>query len=359
MNTRALPGHQSPNEFRKAIRHLRSGVAPPAAARLITVGTDVVENELRKRENLWLGKKALPQMAFILGDWGFGKTHLQLLLADSFLTRGVPFLRDNVDGKSGSLAHLHRTVPRWMESLQLGSHTGLRAITEGELKDLNRIRNWCANRQSSFSKNLVWALNGLEWAWSLAAGHQYQSPDYAHNHLKALEILEDFASLLAHFTKGGVVLLLDEAENVSRQHDIRGRRKTYDALGRLSCQRHVLSLVFVTDRFFEQIKEDRDRGARERWNSWTPEARNFLEQLGSIPVSKPPRFNAVLAKALVDRIAEVYCQAFDCPVPNGLCERVLAAWNQTATKSVRLLVRLAIDALDRSALLILNRDSDY
>jgi hypothetical protein len=69
-----------------------------------------------------------PRMAFVLGDWGFGKTHLRLLLIDSFLQRGIPFVHDNVDGKCGSLAHLHRAVPRWMESIQVGTHTGLTKV---------------------------------------------------------------------------------------------------------------------------------------------------------------------------------------------------------------------------------------
>jgi hypothetical protein len=337
-----------PNEFRKAIRHLRSGVPSPAAARLITVGTDTVEHDLRKRENAWIESGFRPQMAFVLGDWGFGKTHLRMLLVDSFLQRGIPFVQDSVDGKTGSLAHLHRAVPRWMESIQVGDHTGLRPAIEAERQHQRSIRSWCAKRKSAFSNNLMRAIDGREWAWSLAAGHQFQFPDYSYNHSKALEILEDFASLLASLSKAGIVLMLDEAENVSRQHDIRGRRKTYDTLWKLAGQRHLLSFVFVTERFFQQIEEDKQRGTREGWSSWTTEAKDFVTKSDSIPIAKPPRLNSALAGALVDRIVDVYRAAFRCSPPEGLKEEILDAWHRTATRSVRLLVRISIDALDCS-----------
>jgi hypothetical protein len=340
----------SSNEFRKAIRHLRSGVASAAAARVITVGTDAVEQELRKREGVWIESGFRPQIIFVSGDWGFGKTHLRMLLVDSFRQRGIPFIHDNVDGKSGSLAHLHRTVPRWMESIQVGAFTGLRSAIEAEARDRPRIYAWCTNRKSTFSNNLMRAIEGSEWAWNFAAGHQYRFPDYSYNHSKALEILADFASLLGSLSKSGIVLLLDEVENVSRQHDIRGRRKTYGTLWNLGNQRRLLNIVFVTERFFDQVQEDKQRGIREGWGTWTSEAKNFVTSIERIPISKPPRINEGLADALVERIFEVYGKAFHCSVSLELRDRVLTEWRQTATRSVRLLVRITIDALDRSAI---------
>lgn len=350
MTSRAVYGDAIPNEFRKAIRHLRSGIASPAAARLITVGTDPIESELRKCERTWIEKGFRPQVIFVLGDWGFGKTHLRMLLVDSLRQQRIPFVHDNVDGKAGSLAHLHRTVPRWMESIQMGEHTGLRSAVECEINDRPRISAWCAKRNSSFAQNISQATAGREWAWSLAAGHQYQFPDYSYNHAKALELLEEFASMLASVSKCGIVLMLDEAENLSRQHDVRGRRKTYDTLWKLGSQRHLLSVVFVTERFFIQVEEDNQRGTREGWRLWTAEARGFVSGIDSIPVVKPPRLNASLAGALIDKIADVYGKAFQCAIPPGLKERVLDIWHQTATRSVRFLVRIAIDALDRHEL---------
>ena len=42
-----------PNEYRKAVRRLRSGVPSPSAARLISVGTDKVEEFLYQHEEAW------------------------------------------------------------------------------------------------------------------------------------------------------------------------------------------------------------------------------------------------------------------------------------------------------------------
>ena len=342
--------HHAPNEFRKAIRHLRAGVPSPSAARMVTVGTDAAEKELSKYEAAWrAGALNGPNMIFILADWGFGKTHLRMLLVDSFLRRKTAFIHDHIDGKAGSLAHLHRTVPRWMEALQVGPFVGIRAAVECALRDDRRIRHWCWDRKTPFAQDLNRAIDGREWAWNNVAGHQYQFPDYSYYHLKALEILGDAATLMATFLAGGIVLLLDEAENVSRQHDIRGRRKTYATLGRLANERHLLNIVFVTDRFFAQVQDDVQRGLREGWAQWPEDATRFLAMIQSVPTVKPPHLNDVMATAIVEKIAEIYSKAFACRVPQGFEQLVLAAWNKTATRSVRLLVRLAIDALDRNA----------
>jgi hypothetical protein len=280
-------------------------------------------------------------------DWGFGKTHLQMLLVETFLRRQIPFVYDNVDGKSGSLAHLHRTVPRWMESIQSGTYRGIRSIAEGELSDRRCIDTWCRHRGSSFSKHLVSALDGREWEWNLVVGHQYQFPDYSYNHAKGLEILEDFASLLSGLSMGGIVLMLDEAENVTREHDIRGRKKAYETLQKLSQSRNLFIIVFITERFFQQIDDDRRRGIAAAWDLWTPDAKHFVTGIERVPIARPPQITASLANAIVDRIIDVYSQAFHCHVAQQIKERVLELWRQTATKSVRLLVRIAIDTLDR------------
>lgn len=336
------------NEFRKAIRHLRSGVPSPSAARMVTAGTEAVEAQLSKYEEAWrAGLAVAPNMTFISADWGFGKTHLRMLLVDSLVRGNTPFISDHIDGRVGSLAHLHRSVPRWMEALQIGPHVGIRAAIECALNDVPKIRNWCWKRKTSFAQDLNRAVDGREWAWNLVAGHQYQFPDYAYYHMKAFEILGDTATLMAAFSKGGIVLLLDEAENVTRQHDIRGRRKTYATLGRLASEKHLFSIAFVTERFFGQVKDDMQRGVSEGWVLWPEEARAFLASISSIPVTRPPHLNGVQAKAIVNKITDAYAKAFGCRAPAGFQDLVLAAWGQTATRSVRLLVRITIDALDR------------
>jgi hypothetical protein len=236
-----------------------------------------------------------------------------------------------------------------MEILEVGPYVGIRGVLEEAVRDVAKVREWCSRRRSSFAFDLNRAVGGSEWAWNLVAGHQYQFPDYSYFHAKALALLADAAALMATVFKGGIVLLLDEAENISRQHDIRGRRKAYATLGSLARQSHLLSLVLVTDRFFLQVQDDLQRGMREGWAAWPEDARWFLRAVPSIAVVKAPRLNNEMAKAVVNKIAHIYSKAFDCRVPAGFDHMVLMNWNKTATRSVRLLVRLAIDALDRTA----------
>jgi hypothetical protein len=162
-----------------------------------------------------------------------------------------------------------------------------------------------------------------------------------------MEIIEDFASLLSGLSLGGIVLMLDEAENVTREHDIRGRKKSYETVQKLSQSRNLFLIVFVTDRFFRQIEDDRKRGMEMGWNLWSPEARHFVTEIDHFPIAKPPQITASLADAIVDRIIDVYSRAFHCYVAQHIKDRVLSVWRQTATKSTRLLVRLTVDTLDR------------
>jgi hypothetical protein len=56
--------------------------------------------------------------------------------------------------------------------------------------------------------------------------------------------------------RGGLVLLLDEAENIDKQYDIRGRRKSYETLARMTRHPYMLPVVFVTDRLLYQVEQD-------------------------------------------------------------------------------------------------------
>lgn len=331
---------------RRAIRHLRCGSASPVAARLITTGTEGIESELFRHIEHWSNGRSSRNMVLVAADWGFGKTHVRMLLTDSFLNHQIPFIHDQVDGKAGSLAHLHRAVPRWMESLQRGSYVGLRTVIETGFANSSRIRNWCLHNQTEFSRHILAAMNGRDWSWALAAGHQYQFPDYSQYHFRSFDLLRSAADLFRSCESKGICLLLDEAENISRQHDIRGRRKSYDTLNRLLSDRNLFSVVFVTDRFFDQVAVDRERGMRERWLPWSDHARRFLSSCSELPLTSPPAVTPALAKRLVEKVQSTYASAFRMPVPRGLTETILETWKRTSTRSVRLLVRLTIEALD-------------
>src|SRR5207249_963594 len=121
---------------------------------------------------------------------------------------------------------------------------------------------------------------------------------------------------------------------------------SYDTLGRLARQGCLFNVVFVTDRFFEQVEADKERGTWHGWTHWTDDARRFVSTVSSIPTLKPPTFDLNLAKVLLDKITAIYIQAFGGVAPPNFQRWTLDTWQRTTTRSVRLLVRLAIDALD-------------
>ena len=179
----------------------------------------------------------------------------------------------------------------------------------------------------------------------MALGHLYRSPDYSYQHPKAWALLESVASFLNKMDNGGIVLLLDEAENITRQYDIRGRRKSYETLTRMMRHPHILPVLFATDRLLHQVQEDYALGKSHGWYYWTPEAKWFVSRFQEIQPIKPPSLTDRLAGDLVTCIQSLYRTAY--PSFSDLsAESILNHWRRTPTRSIRLLVRLTVNELD-------------
>jgi hypothetical protein len=171
--------------------------------------------------------------------------------------------------------------------------------------------------------------------------------DYPYQHPKALELLLSAADFLRHAGQHGMVLLLDEVENVNQQFNIIGRRKSYDTLGRLMARESILPILFVTRRFFEQAEEDMQSGQGDCWRGWTHHSKWFVQSLKVLEVLRPPRLDEPLAEQLVQKLGSLHKEAYStnieiAPVAGG----VLKTWRATSTRSVRLLVRLALNEFD-------------
>jgi hypothetical protein len=335
------------NKARSIIRALRAGVPSPLAARAITVGTANIEARIRDRLRDLVSAKARPQMLMIEGDWGFGKSHVQMICADEIKRHDLPCVYDRVNGRDSSLAHIHRSIPRWLLNIQFATARGLRAALEQEVIPADRTLDWCKKHTGALSDAIRQALAGRTEGWLEALGLQYQMPDYPYQHLKALELLISTADLLRSARLHGLVLLLDEVENVNQQYDIRGRRKSYDTLGCLKGREAVLPILFVTSRFMQQIEEDKQRGQSEEWFGWTRHAASFVQSMNDVEVLRPPSLNERLAEELVQKLGAVHNIAYgDGATSSKLTFDILRLWRSTPTRSVRLLVRLTLNELD-------------
>jgi hypothetical protein len=335
---------KQPNPARRVIRSLRAGVASPASARAITVGTEAIEAKMVQYTSSLMNGNAKPRLVFVLGDWGFGKSHIRMLCVEELRKRGIPHVHDAIDGSAGSLSHIHRCVPRWLEGLRIGQFIGLRAAFDGHSIDRDKAYRWALANFSRFSTGLRLALAYGYWHW--ANGHQFRSPDYSYQHPHGLEFLLSAAGFVNGMGRGGIALLLDEAENISRQYDIRGRRKTYDTLARLVQSPYLFCVVFITKRFFQQVEEDIARGRRDMWAGWTGEARDFIVRVQQQVPVEPPPLTRRLAKALIEKITLIYQEAYGKRPIRSPGDEVLRAWEVTATRSIRLLVRLTVHHLD-------------
>ncbi len=287
-------------------------------------------------------------MIVVAADWGFGKSHMRNLLSNHLSERRIPFVHECIDAKAASLAHIHRSVPRWLERMRFGRSTGLRdALTNGSFP-AERVLDWAGRSPSEFARGIRDGSGGYEQGWLLALGHLYRSPDYPYQHAKAWALLESAASFLNKMDTGGIVLLLDEAENITKQFNICGRRKSYETLARMMRHKHILPVLFATDRLSQQVKDDFWYGSHRDWENWTNDAKWFVERFQTIDQIKPPALNDRSAEELVTCIHSLYRTAYPCSL-NLSADSILDHWRRTPTRSIRLLVRLTVNELDLMA----------
>jgi hypothetical protein len=268
-----------------------------------------------------------------------------MLISDHLSEQGIPFVHECIDARAASLSHIHRSVPRWLERIQFGSSTGLRDALSNGILSVEKALAWASSNYSDFAFGLRYALGGYEWGWLRALGHLYRSPDYPYQHPKAWSLVESVATFLNKLGRGGLVLLLDEAENIDKQFDIRGRRKSYETLARMLRHPHVLPVVFVTDRLLYQVERDAEQGMADGWCNWTPEAKSFVSHFRELQPLRPPHLTDGLARQLVSSIERLYRSAYP-GSPSLSPEAVLQRWRQSPACSIRLLVRLTINELD-------------
>jgi hypothetical protein len=336
-------------EARRIIHTLRSGTTSTRAAKAITVGTSRIERELNTLTDSLFEEGTSGHLVAISADWGFGKSHMRMLLSSHLSDRGIPFIHECVDARAASLAHLHRSIPRWLARIQFGKTRGLRdALLCGKIPS-EKASEWASSKYSAFAWGLAWALQGYEPGWLQALGHNYRSPDYPYQHPKSRALLEEIATFLNDIGMGGLVLLLDEAENINQQYDIRGRRKSYDTLARFMEHPHILPIMFVTDRLHYQVEEDCERGEEVDWDNWTLESEEFVTRFRDLEPMRPPRLTDRTAEKLVSNIHGLYRTAYSSLPSHFSAQSVLTHWRQTPTRSVRLLVRLTINELDLCA----------
>ncbi len=344
-----MMGRLTESAARRVIFRLRSGTTSTEAARAITVGTKAIQQQLVEGAARCSNGDGTDELVFVQADWGFGKSHTRMLLSGDLFNTQTPFAYGCVDARGSSLGHIHRAVPKWLEELRIGKVVGLRRLIEEDVIPADAALRWAIDQHSDFAAHLYWALRGWPGGWMRALGHAFSTPDYSYQHPKALRLLMSVADFLHQLGHGGLVILLDEVENIDRQTDIRGRRKSYATLATLMDHPHIFPVLFVTDRFFERAKADAERGWMNDWRNWPDRAAEFVSNVAEHTVLRPPIITEQTARKLVGRIVSVYESAYGPNETEFAAERVLDYWTRTATRSIRLLVRLTVNELDLHA----------
>jgi hypothetical protein len=335
----------TPNDARRIVRTLRAGAVDAVAARAITVGTSSIEAKFSSLLDAFAAARK-GGVLLVEGDWGAGKSHLSMLLRGEIEKRSLPWIRGLVDGRGGSLSHIHRNLSTWMEGIRFGQVRGLPDALGHGLLNADAAAAWASGESSPFARGLSLGLNGATSGWLLSLGHLYATPDSSYQHPKALALLQDCARFLTSVASAGLVLLLDEVENVAREHDIRGRRRCYETLGLLGQDANVFMVLFVTPLFGRQCSEDLRRAEGQWWTGWPGASRWFLTNMAGFQRVRIPPLTPMGAHELVGKIVDVHTAAYGNPSQDVDTDAVLHQWNSTITKSTRLLVRMVVQQLD-------------
>jgi hypothetical protein len=154
------------------------------------------------------------------------------------------------------------------------------------------------------------------------------------------------AELLNFCGHGGLTLLFDEAENIDKQFDIRGRKKSYDTLWQFVQHPNIIPILFVTRRLHTQIATDIELGRVHDWNNWTQNAKSFVLSFENFETLRPPRFTDQMAYSLIGKIENLYSTANGKALTKLATETILSYWKKTPTQTIRLLLRMTINELD-------------
>lgn len=333
-------------EARRIVRILRQGTVSLESATAISVGTGSLEKSLHSAFSRFEHEGSDGQAILIEGDWGGGKSHLSMLCRAILSSHRLAWIYDCVDGKGGSLSHPNRCIPNWLGQMRVGGTTGLRAVIESDTLLQSSVLEWAKLDNSILAIALRHALEGSEYAWLLALGSHYAVPDNARQRERALSLVFDTSRLIQKIFGGGIVLILDEVENVSREWDVRGRRRAYDTIAALSECPQIKLVLLVTPQFIDQMHIDNQRASQEF--NWSERARRFLNNATTTPPIVVPRLNEKFSERLVQRVHDIYSISRKRPieVEDLYVTAVQQVWERTATKSTRLLVRLTIHGLD-------------
>lgn len=339
----------SGNQSRRIVRTLRSGTVTTSSALAISVGTENTRNLLKQHLRDFAAKVTSQRLIFVQGDWGTGKSHMRVLCEHAIQDSALAVIKHCVDGRTGSLAHAHRCIPQWLNECRFGTIMGFPAALDYGWFNRSQVDAWCRSNWSPFAQGLRLVLDGYSSGWLVALGHIYTYPDYSYQREKALSVFQSAATFLRDTTNTGLVLLLDELENVSRQWDIRGRRKSYDTLQRFIANPDVFVIGFVTERFFDQIRQDCVWGAARNWDGWTSAARYFVQNLQQYPMIPTVALSERMAAGIITKISHIYAEAYGGGLSDSDSTQLLNQWKRTPTRSIRLLVRQTISKLDETA----------
>lgn len=362
--------------LRRAIERLRAGLFDPVAVNRLTVEEDRITNTFSK------GLKALERgksdHLCICGSYGQGKSHTiaylnQLALSQGYATslvqldlREVPFHQFSVvyqsmmkglvlpNGKK--FAHAWKN---WADMDSLGFLDAVPHRFKMILTAMLRKNKQLSPEESALKKHqdyrpkeygywLEKALMGHDipiarlksvFKYREVDGYQEQSLICRGNE-SYVQMIRSLGRILREMGYKGLLLFFDEAESIA-QGRLNHRAKSYHILDQFfQGSGFVFPIFAFTDDFFDQAKDEPYSDERGIF------PKNYAEAWSNLNILRLQDFSAHGWESLLDRLMELYSQAYQINLPLQVKGSLRSLLNRLEVQETRFKLKALVNKLD-------------
>lgn len=361
----------------RTMQRLRSGLPPSECIRELTVGHDHV---IRTSSALFGDRHAEARWLIVVGDYGEGKTHALSLIKDVAHSKNLATTYVCTDGSGSALNYPQRFLPNLLSTLEvpgepLKSYRGLldeaiRNPTRMQFIDLTIRKHLPAGRRlppgiddllikiKFHSRERTDDVGyAVEKVIQFLCGDFFRhDPSGPRSRQMAYMLLQVARDLVTEFWAQGLVMLLDEVESVYTKLGTTSRAGAYRVLAAL-CQSSDLagcySAIALTPDALRTLSSEITLLRRDDSNRMAEPVGRWAQAIerGEISILRCKALTTETRRRLATSVRDMYSRAYTSASRLAGDD---SKWSDHVSQlvssevPVRLLVRSAIDFLDRS-----------
>ncbi len=362
--------------LRRTVERLRDGLFDPLGVQFLTVEKDRIETIFS--ENLKALEKKTSNTQCLCGSYGQGKSHTlahlnQLALAQGYATSFV-----SLDPRTTAF-HQFATVyqaimqglslkdeltfasawKRWankdcLELLESMPHrfkmilTAMLCKNKVVAKKKNSVKKQKAYRSKKSEDSLNKALMGYDvptgFLKKICKDREIEGcldqSLICRGNAPYFQMIQSLGKVLNEMGYKGLVLFFDEAESIT-QARINHRAKSYHLLDQFFQTKNCVFPVFAfTHDFFDKVHQELYDVNREVF------AKNYAEAWQGMPIAYLPDFSSREWEYLIDRLMQLYAQAYQIELPLALKPTLQSLLEKLENQETRYKLKALIYKLD-------------